>query len=140
MGPVLGSFCTFARHLMNSSTNESYDDAVRLLRRDLARRGYPLMPHVPYDAAKRDRMLQSIANRPKHAKRKKCSDSALMVFKCAFSPQLCHIGIRAAYSRLLRTLRCHLGDDAFLQDRLIVANPSSQSLFRQYYRFSFPRS
>jgi hypothetical protein len=58
------------------------------------------------------------------------------VFKTEYSPSLRHIRIRAEYTRLVRHLQTLLGRE-FLQDhRLVVANPSRNSLFLETYCFN----
>ena len=124
---------------MNCSAPDDYYVAIDRLQNELRKREYPATERIPYDEAKRARMLQALRARTKQAQQKRCCNN-IVVFKTAYSPQLQGLGIKAAYGRLLRTIRHHLGDSAFLQnERFVIAYPSSSTLFKQYYSFNFPK-
>jgi len=130
------------RHLLNCSCSSDFDAAVQRLRADLSKRGYPASytPQVSYDVGKREQMIHQLRNRPKQTRGKR-NNGNIIALKCAFSPQLARIGIRAAFKQLVRELRPREIGDSFLQsERFVIAHPTRSSLFMEYYKSNFPES
>ena len=107
----------------------------------MLKRGYPatLLEVPPYDDRKRRDMLRRLRSRDTREV-PKMQSQPLEVFKCAFSTQLCRLGIRTQYKRMLATLRRHLGDQFLKNDKFVIAHPTKSNLFLREYQRNFVSS
>ena len=107
----------------------------------MLKRGYPaaLLEVPPYDDRKRRDMLRRLRSRDT-SEVPKMQPQPLVVFKCAFSTQLCRLGIRTQYKRMLATLRRHLGDQFLKNDKFVIAHPTKSNLFLREYQRNFVSS
>ena len=135
----LGIFKSEAmRHMMNCSDKDEYMRRIVELQAALESRGYPrpVLQSPAYDAGKRTAFFTRILQRQRQPQ-ESGRPGDVIVFKTEYSPSLRHIRIRAEYTRLVRHLQTLLGRE-FLQDhRLVVANPSRNSLFLETYCFNY---
>ena len=78
------------------------------------------------------------AERPLQAKAPK--RSRVIALKCTFTPQISYIGVRPAFNKLVKKLRCELGEDFLKNDKFVIAHPARSSLFLDNYSYNFPNT
>ena len=134
---------------MNCSNERSYYKNIELLREELQERAYPpsLIPIIPYDRQRRQRMLEKLDARDKRGpqwlwngrnEQKQLQD--LLVFRCEYWPGSRNIRIRKQFRLLLAKLRAIAGENFLKDSRLVIANPATDCRFTKQYALSFVNS
>ena len=119
-----------------------YDALTAELSRTLLSRGYPckLLQCPPYDALRREYMLQKLYTRDKTAVKEKVSRGEVLVLKTEYSKTLRRLGLKSEIARLLDSLRCVLGQGFLERVKIFVAHPTSANIFLRTYKYNFPPS
>ena len=123
------------RHLLNCSSSADYDDLMSKLRHDLATRGYPSQPHIPYDIQKRSMILEKLRDRTRTCKSRQTNDN-VVVFKTEYHGHVRHLKLREEINHLVVSLRSVIGDTFLRNARVVTAHTMRSNLFRRQYRYN----
>ena len=85
-------------------------------------------------------MIRNLARAERPLQAKAPKRSRVNALKCTFTPQISYIGVRLVFHKLVKKLRCELGEDFLKNDKLVVAHPARRSFFRDHYAYNFPNT